>query len=678
MSIGLHSSQEVMAFLEKKHPKHNFAWKKAGKGYVGFCPVHEDRRTPNLFVLQNEDNEGWHWYCFSCGYTGPKRSDLDPIEGDVYILKNELARQVREKRELGYDYLAERVDYLFEKQTQDMLFNIFEIGYHFFEPKFTIDFSRKFKDIVSEIPILWERNNHEWLVFPYRNLYDGALCELKFRNIWIKKDDQKWKDVGIRIARIEDHNKKDKEEKKKDMIPIFGYKNIFSQAPVLFIVEGEFDAITTTIATNGLYPAITLGGTSRFTRETIEQIAKKAKGKIIVVQPDWDRAGQETLYRLVEQLDTKFLQKYKLYTIRKPPSQSENVKDLDEYLQDKYDYIDDAMADLMENLVPLYKLKQEKEKQEKEKLAELYPIEIQEVLGIETKEQKNTFITDTDILSKIYKKEEPIFDIFYRGINILAGDTGVGKSYSLLRIAIEYTQKTKQKALLIFYEDEEGEFFQKRLNFAIEDYCAKNRKDRKDYIAGLLDICFYYPPIFSKEYGEIKKNKHFQEFKKDIETHGLICIDPLLSFVGITELDSSLLRNALVEIKNLMSENQKYLIFSHHVTKDVENVTKISQKQILHKEDLVKLRIVIRGSGEIVNVARNVIFALPTPSNEGKNIVRLVTVKSNVAPINVVRKITLPWSGYENLENSTVNKASTSNTNLTGRVKQFKTNAYVK
>ena len=123
-------------------------------------------------------------------------------------------------------------------------------------------------------------------------------------------------------------------------------------------------------------------------------------------------------------------------------------KDMDEYLRNKQDYlVQDAMSDLLkeENIVPLARIKEQSEKEKKEKLEEIYsqyPPIVRKIAGADTYKE-NKVITDADVLSKQYEKEGPIFDIFYRGINILAGDTGVGKSYTLLRLAIEFTQKTK-------------------------------------------------------------------------------------------------------------------------------------------------------------------------------------------------------------------------------------------
>lgn len=36
--------------------------RKAGKEFVGFCPLHDDRRTPNFYVNPEKNT----WYCFVC------------------------------------------------------------------------------------------------------------------------------------------------------------------------------------------------------------------------------------------------------------------------------------------------------------------------------------------------------------------------------------------------------------------------------------------------------------------------------------------------------------------------------------------------------------------------------------------------------------------------------------
>ena len=36
------------------------------RSYRGFCPFHEDSKTPNFTVYEDTDS----WYCFRCGFGG--------------------------------------------------------------------------------------------------------------------------------------------------------------------------------------------------------------------------------------------------------------------------------------------------------------------------------------------------------------------------------------------------------------------------------------------------------------------------------------------------------------------------------------------------------------------------------------------------------------------------------
>ncbi len=630
-------AQKVIEILEKKYPNHTFEWQEKAGRFWALCPnpQHNDTHPTNFNVYQGEDGK-WHWKCFVCGISGPKKSDLDPIEGDIDILKNDLRQQIRERRDLGFDYLAKRLDYITEEQTQKFLFDIFEIGYHFFEPKFAGDFSRTFKDSVPKSPILWERSNHEWLVFPYRNLHDGTIDRLKFRNIWIQKGTPEWDTVGQKTVRIERWEKKEK-KKKRNAIPVFGYENLHAKSPLLFLVEGEFDAITLTVASAGLYPAIALGGTSNFKKETIEQIAKKAKGKAIVVLLDWDAAGREALYSLVDGLNDKFLKNHKLFAI--PTAPVEGVKDMDEYLRDKYDYANDAMADLLKNAVPLSELKKELEKEkekEQERLLEQYPFSVKEMMGVETTTPKRLNINQ--ILSTDFPKTISTFDVFYEGVNLLVSRGGIGKSFAMLIAAIDYAFKNKNKVLFISFEDFLNQKFkEERIQNAIEYYAKSINADEnkvREMVSNCVDIDFNYENIFDKDKrGNLIKTEYFDVFKKDLKEYDFIIIDPFLSFIGIDELDSSLIRKSLLKIRQLLinEKKQKIIVFTHHTNKNLKVFSELSEKSNLSFEDYNKLIEMVRGSMETTNVVRNVVFALGHPT--AKNVRRLVIVKSNVASV---------------------------------------------
>ena len=654
---------KIIEILEKKYPNHTFDWQlKAGR-FWALCPnpQHNDTHPANFNVYQGEDGK-WHWKCFVCGISGPKKSDLDPIEGDIDILKNDLRRQIRERRDLGFDYLAGRLDYITEERTQKLLFNVFEVGYHFYEPKFASDFSRVFKDSVPKSPILWERSNHEWLVFPYRNLHDGTIDRLKFRNIWVEKGTPEWDAVGQKTIIIEREDEKEN-KKKGNAIPVFGYENLHAKSPLLFLVEGEFDAITTTIASNGLYAAVALGGTGNFKKETIEQIAKKAKGKAIIILPDWDAAGREALYGLIDDLNDEFLENNKLFTILKPPA--ENVKDIDEYLRDKYNGVDDAMADLLENVVPLSEFKKEWEKEkekEREKVFEQYPPEVQKLLGVSANVIKRQNIGQ--ILSTDFPETVNTFDIFYEGVNLLVSRGGIGKSFIMLFAAIDYAFKQRKKVLFISFEDYVNQKFKEdRVKKGIEyyaDFIAINKKEVEQVISDYVDIDFGYENIFDKDRrGNLIETEYLNVFKEDLKRYDFIIIDPFLSFIGIDELDSSLIRKALLKIRQLLINEgkQKIIVFTHHTNKNLKVFSELSNKSKLTFEDYNDLIEMVRGTMETTNVIRNVVFALGYPT--AKNVRRLVIIKSNIAEVGKTKEVITPWAladQYASEENKTKSK----------------------
>ena len=142
-----------------------------------------------------------------------------------------------------------------------------------------------------------------------------------------------------------------------------------------------------------------------------------------------------------------------------------------------------------------------------------------------------------------------------------------------------------------------------------------------------------------------------------------------MSFLGIDELDSSLIRKALLKIRQLLinEEKQKIIVFTHHTNKNLKVFSELSNKSKLTFEDYNNLIEMVRGTMETTNVIRNVVFVIGHPT--AKNIRRLVIVKSNITQTGKIKEVTTPWvlaNEYENIAN------------LTGRIKQFKTNAYVK
>ncbi|MBI5964906.1 MAG: hypothetical protein HY863_15615 [Chloroflexi bacterium] len=68
--------------------------KKSGKGWIGFCPFHSDKRKPSLVVYPPNAKGGWHWKCFYCNEGGSqidwvKKKNLgwDNTEAVKYLAK---------------------------------------------------------------------------------------------------------------------------------------------------------------------------------------------------------------------------------------------------------------------------------------------------------------------------------------------------------------------------------------------------------------------------------------------------------------------------------------------------------------------------------------------------------------------------------------------------------------
>ncbi len=677
---------KVIDMLEKKHKNHNFDWQILSTGnLIAHCPLknnHKNGDKNKSFSIYRDETGHWHWHCFGCNYNGPSPKDIDEIEADIEILKEDLKRQLKKESKLpAFTYLSSRIDkyYLLDEQTQELLFT-FDVGYYFYDTKFITEFSRKFKESVSVSPVLWERNNYEWLVFPYRNISNGSISTLKFRNITVPKKSENW----LKTIKIED--KKNKKENKKissSSISIFGYKNLFLQAPIIFITEGEFDAITLTLSTNALYPAVALGSVSNFTVEKIKKIAEFTKDKAIIVLLDWDIYGQEKLEQLIDNFDYKFLRKHKLFTIPHAPA---NVKDIDEYLHENYDTALEKVETLLENAVSFIDLKKQREEQKKkeqeEKIISLYPQNILQKFNIITQKQRQRF-SIKQILSVDFGDIINTFDVFYEGVNLLVSRGGIGKSFIMLLATIDYAFKNKNKVLFISFEDFLNKKFKEdRIENAIEYYAKSvniSENEVKEVVNDLIDIDFSYENVFDKDArGKLKKTEYFDLFKEDLKKYNFVIIDPLLSFVGVDELDSSLIRKALLKIRQLLinEEKQKIIVFTHHTNKNLKVFSELSNKSKLTFEDYNSLIEMVRGTMETTNVIRNVVFALGYPT--AKNVKRLVIIKSNITEIGKIKKVITPWplaNEYESLQCNTkdnTNNANSGNLNLTGRVKQFK------
>ncbi len=428
---------ELFAYLQNKYPNHDFAWHKKGKITVGFCPNHDDKQTPNYTIMPNEEGgDNWHAFCFTCGYYEPKSEN--PLMKDTDTMKNYLKVQIQKRK---IDYLSKRIPDIYDEPTiQENLLKL-DIALYT-KGIFSQLQDEKLKQKLAEIG--FDKDSREWLVFIYRDL-KLRITSLKFR------DFTKPKNKTIKIIKFSDE------------LGFFNVQALYSTAPFLFLTEGEFDAITTHIVNNNLYPAMALGGTSGFTVEKLKPILKIAdKNKAVFVSPDWDEAGIQALRRLVNDFDINFLQHKKIYAIN---YQNNSVKDLDELLKSKYEKAEEIMNSLAKKSRLFYELKQnlnislqKEQEKKKQELLKQYDNEFVSLLKIPSSNLIN-FGNASNVNIQIDETMVLGAKIQYGAIWGLVSTTSMGKTELALDILNEHANLENRISLLVELEGNKEEIF---------------------------------------------------------------------------------------------------------------------------------------------------------------------------------------------------------------------------
>jgi len=252
-------------------------------------------------------------------------------------------------------------------------------------------------------------------------------------------------------------------------------------------------------------------------------------------------------------------------------------------------------------------------------------------------------ITNPDI-----QKDKTFYGLFAYGLNLLAGKFGVGKTYLLIRLALEFTQTTKRQALLVFFDEGYTERFKNKVDLAIKDYCATHNASEQDLDLSLIKVKFEYPGNYVSPVDEAVK-ANLDQLEKDLFFNDFVGIDPLLKFADVGEFNGWVLRDVLVGANEIQSaynykKQSKILIFTHHYFKynseDIENYNEqilidLSKKERLKISDLFRLTY-LEDYEEISNIVSNAVFALPAKSEKQ---LRLIVYKSNLIPLGTEKNI---------------------------------------
>ncbi len=564
-------------YLKNKYPNHNFNWHQNGKTWVGFCPAHDDQKTPNFTILPSNDNDNdFHAYCFACGCYEPL-GEQTPLMRDLATMKSFLKEQLSDKESIYYKYLSDRIQELNDEEVDDDLkeellgLDVYAYDYTIFDKLQ----DQTLKEKIQQITIL---NNHlqNFLVFAYRNV-KNQVVSLKFRNIYIEKGDPKWNKLGIKTIKLTNEN---------------GYFNIqalYSEYPLVFVVEGEFDAITTMLMTGEWYPTIAVSGTSGFTVENLKPVLKIAasRDKAAFIVPDWDSAGKEALGRFIYSVDKRFLEHKKIFVF--DYFSTAKVKDMDELLKGHYETAEIIMEDLVKYAKPImfYKEKAEKhekerKEQERQKILKSYPDNIIGLLENEQEETTKIKIGAVDLPYQQHFILEPFLP--FRSIILFDGLGETGKSLLAMQLALcmasgkPFLNSLADKQRTFYFTAEEDEFaFNDRLIKLMKGLNITN-----DDLAGN----FRWLSVFSEDFkcpiyrlfeivrGGVEKTA-FYDYLLNIIAHfspQLVILDSLVNLYGLDENNSSHASIFMESLKMIAKNYNCSFFVLHHQTKEAMRV----------------------------------------------------------------------------------------------------------
>ncbi len=156
---------ELFAHLQNKYPEHDFAWRKSGKYWVGFCPEHEDKRTPNFMIMPNEENnDDYHAFCFTCGHYEPI-GEHTPLMKDLATMKEFLKEQLENRESRFYKYLVSRIPELGsddEVVSSDIKNGLLKLDVYVYKHDILFDKlqDEKLKEKIDQISILKSHSFH--------------------------------------------------------------------------------------------------------------------------------------------------------------------------------------------------------------------------------------------------------------------------------------------------------------------------------------------------------------------------------------------------------------------------------------------------------------------------------------------------------------------------------------
>ena len=610
--------------LEKFYPKHDFTWKESQAGFTALCPMHEDKhRSLSIFM----SNTGKPMYkCFSCGgiipnFRGTSEpsftiSDLASVEtNNLLDVKYAEALIYIKDRVLQRDnenvVKIEEIEYTRNESVEGFIKSMPTIKA--VSPALAEYFITKFPDHKNIKKIKTLKNYIGWIAFFYNDIR-GNITQIKLRQPYTKK---------IFTIALQDTGKPS-----AFMMPMYNKKQ---DRHIVYVVEGEFDCIipSVLITLKNSNNHFVCAGTVSKLIEVSNYLNKL--GYITIISPDNDVPGKE-----IETIDNL--------------KQIHNNIGFAHYgdFKDFGDLFTNHTAELAADILNSIKIVRKEtlihgiEKllsdSDKEYLNSLKS-DIADIYA----EKKGIRLQDNGLIVSIISAEklltmghEQKFNLFFPSneISIIAGQGGVGKTYSAIKLGLEYVNHTPNKKCLLWFTEDSQPEITKRTHYLIKKYGIKNFKN----LSFLLEPGL---PLVFKNFSSYQMSEEFDKFKSIIDAYDLIFLDPFISFSPVSENENIPHAMLFQNIRRAISHTDKSIVFLHHTSKI--KITSLAEPdgEYISSDEAYDRQEKVRGASAIVNGARLVCYTETHPFNKQQRITSII--KSNIGEYGrIILRIDLP------------------------------------
>ncbi len=185
-------------------------------------------------------------------------------------------------------------------------------------------------------------------------------------------------------------------------------------------------------------------------------------------------------------------------------------------------------------------------------------------------------------------------------VTMLASTGGVGKSFTAIRLAMEFVTENPSKRVALWLTEDPETDNRRRMMSILDDF-----DEDAEFFAKRIGFITNAAIKFNKmEDGNAVLTEDFFKIQKELAWADLIIIDPLLQFSGCDENSNTFAGVLMGGLKEWAGTDKKCIVLIHHVTLIADQAGKLIPKA--------------RGAGEWQNGCRCV-YAVGFPYSEVSN-----------------------------------------------------------